>query len=161
MLAVCGLATATLAQQDNGLILASGQEVPVGSLGHAVNVRGSVLLPAALEHLHHLERGGTKEKMKEKKNEDKILQEKSGYLLGVHRGGANGVDDHHVGPSMGVHQITTIALPEGVHHTRLVQVLQRGQVLHPVKHRRVCLQSKSETMTYTLSASCAIDVVHS
>lgn len=56
VLTIGGLATATLAQQDNGLILASGQEVPIGSLGHAVNVRGSVLPPAALEHLHHLER---------------------------------------------------------------------------------------------------------
>lgn len=56
MLAVGGLATSALAQQDNGLILASGQEVPIGGLGHAVNVRGGVLPPAALEHLHHLER---------------------------------------------------------------------------------------------------------
>lgn len=56
VLAVGGLATTTLAQQDDGLILSSGQEVPIGSLGHAVNVRGSVLPSAALEHLHHLER---------------------------------------------------------------------------------------------------------
>lgn len=52
---VGGLAAATLAQQDDGLVLASGQEISVGSLGHAVNVRGSVLPPAALKHLHHLE----------------------------------------------------------------------------------------------------------
>lgn len=56
MLAVGGLATSALAQQDDGLILASGQEVPIGGLGHAVYVRGGVLSPAALEHLHHLER---------------------------------------------------------------------------------------------------------
>lgn len=56
MLTVGGLATATFAQQDDGLILTCGQEVPVGSLGHAINVRGSVLPPAALEHLHHLVR---------------------------------------------------------------------------------------------------------
>lgn len=30
--------------------------MPVGSLGRAVDVRSSVLLPAALEHLHHLEK---------------------------------------------------------------------------------------------------------
>lgn len=54
MLAVGGLAASTFAQQDDGLVLASGQEVPVGGLGHAVNVRGRVLPPAALEHLHHL-----------------------------------------------------------------------------------------------------------
>lgn len=57
VLAVGGLATTALAQQNNRLILTSGQEVPVCSLGHAVNVRGSVLPSAALEHLHHLERG--------------------------------------------------------------------------------------------------------
>lgn len=57
MLAVGGLATSTFAEQDDGLVLASGQQVPVGGLGHAVNVWGRVLPPAALEHLHHL--GGT------------------------------------------------------------------------------------------------------
>jgi len=56
VLTVGGLATSTLAQQDDGLILSSGQQVPIGSLGHAVNVRGSVLPSAALEHLHHLQR---------------------------------------------------------------------------------------------------------
>lgn len=54
MLAVGGLAASTFSQQDDGLVLASGQEVPVGSLGHAVNMRGRVFPPAALEHLHHL-----------------------------------------------------------------------------------------------------------
>lgn len=34
--------------------------MPVGRLGHAVDVRSSVLLPAALEHLHHLEKQGKK-----------------------------------------------------------------------------------------------------
>ncbi len=56
VLTVGGLAAATLAQQYDGLILASGQEVPIGSLGHAVNVRGGVLPPAALKHLHYLQR---------------------------------------------------------------------------------------------------------
>ena len=48
------LATATLAQQHDGLVLTSGQQAPVGRLGHAVNVRRGVLSPAALEHVHHL-----------------------------------------------------------------------------------------------------------
>lgn len=54
VLTVCSLAASTLAQQDNGLILTSGQEVPISRLGHVVNVRGSVLPFAALKHLHHL-----------------------------------------------------------------------------------------------------------
>lgn len=57
VLTVGGLATTTLAQQDNGLILASCQEVSVCSLGHAVNVRGGIFPPAAFKHLHHLKRG--------------------------------------------------------------------------------------------------------
>lgn len=58
VLAVGGLSAPTLAQQNDGLILPSGEEVPVGSLGRAIDVRGGVLPPAALEHLHHL--GGKK-----------------------------------------------------------------------------------------------------
>lgn len=54
VLAVGGLSTPTLAQQNDGLILSSGEEVPVGCLGCAVDVRGRVLPPAALKHLHHL-----------------------------------------------------------------------------------------------------------
>ena len=54
MLTVGGLATSTLAKQNNGLILASGQEVPICSLCYAVNVRGSVLSSTALKHLHDL-----------------------------------------------------------------------------------------------------------
>ncbi len=75
VLTVGGLATATLAQQDNGLVLASGQEVPIGSLGHAVNVRGSVLPSAALEHLHHLEG-----RQQDSEGEDKIMG-KGLYIL--------------------------------------------------------------------------------
>lgn len=56
VLAVGGLATTTLSQQDDGLVLSTSQEVPICSLSHAVNVWGSVLPLAALEHLHHLER---------------------------------------------------------------------------------------------------------
>lgn len=59
MLAVGGLAAAALAQQDDGLVLASGEQVPIGGLSHAVDVGRRVLPPAALEHLHHL---GTEEK---------------------------------------------------------------------------------------------------
>lgn len=170
VLTVGGLATTTLAQQDNGLVLASGQEVPIGSLRHAVNVRGSVLPSAALEHLHHLER-----RQRDSEGEDRIMgrglyisitvlvslfdsdsnlifcyairdvslyAQGAAYLLGVHRWGANGVNDHHVGPSVGVHQVTAVPLPQRVHHARLIQILQRGQVLHSVKHRRVCLEFK-------------------
>lgn len=54
MLAVGGLSTPTLSQQNDGLILSSGEEMPVSSLSRAVDVRSGVLLPAALEHLHHL-----------------------------------------------------------------------------------------------------------
>lgn len=64
------------------------------------------------------------------------------YLFRVHGGGANGVNDHHVGPSVGVHQVTAVPLPQGVHHAGLIQILQRGQVLYSVKHRRVCLECK-------------------
>lgn len=70
MLTVGGLATAALAQQDNGLILTSGQQAPVSSLGHAVNMRGSVLPPAAFEHLHHLE--GRQRGVKEGRKEDRV-----------------------------------------------------------------------------------------
>lgn len=56
VLTVGGLATTTLSQQDDGLILSTSQEVPICSLSHAVNMWGSVLPLAALEHLHHLER---------------------------------------------------------------------------------------------------------
>lgn len=56
VLAVGGLAATTLAQQDDGLILASGQEVPISSLGHAVNVWAGVFPSAAFKHLHYLER---------------------------------------------------------------------------------------------------------
>lgn len=56
VLTVGGLAATTPAQQDNGLILTSGQEVPISSLGHAVNVRACVFPSAAFKHLHYLER---------------------------------------------------------------------------------------------------------
>lgn len=55
MLTVGGLATSALAKQDNGLILTSGKETPIGSLRHAVDVRGCVLFLAALKHLHDLD----------------------------------------------------------------------------------------------------------
>lgn len=65
MLTVCGFPASAAAKQDDGLILAGGQEGPVGGLGHAVDVGGRVVPPAALEHLHHLttetRRGSTRE----------------------------------------------------------------------------------------------------
>lgn len=54
------------------------------------------------------------------------------YLLRVHGGGAQGVDDHHVGPSIGVDEVASVALPQAVHHAGLVQIEQRGQVLRSV-----------------------------
>lgn len=60
VLTVGGLPAPALAQQNDGLILSSGEEVPVGSLGRAIDVRGSVLPPAALKHLHHLKKVETR-----------------------------------------------------------------------------------------------------
>lgn len=62
VLTVGRLPTTTLSQQDNGLIQASGQEVPVSSLGHAINVRGRVFPSAAFEHLHYLGKNTVKYK---------------------------------------------------------------------------------------------------
>lgn len=143
MLAVGGLAAAALAQQDDGLVLASGEQVPIGGLSHAVDVGRRVLPPAALEHLHHL---GTEEKSRAVTRvcyhrwDCSVHPPGAAYLLRVHGGRANGVNDHHVGPGVGVHQVAAVALPQGVHHAGLVQVLQRGQVLHAVEHGRVGLR---------------------
>lgn len=54
VLAVGGLATATAAQQDDGLILSAHQHRPVCSLGHSIDVGCHVLSPTPLEHVHHL-----------------------------------------------------------------------------------------------------------
>lgn len=62
------------------------------------------------------------------------------YLLGVHGRRTNGVYDHHVGPSMCVYQVATVALLQGVHHAWLIQVLKKYQVLHLVQRWRVCLK---------------------
>ena len=62
MLAAGGLATATAAQEDDGLVLTAHKHRPVGGLGYCVDVRGHVLPPTPLEHVHHLgcERDGKK-----------------------------------------------------------------------------------------------------
>lgn len=57
----------------------------------------------------------------------------SPHLLGVHGGSAEGIDDDHVGPGVCVDEVSPVALPQGVHHTGLIEVLQRGQVLRAVK----------------------------
>lgn len=118
VLAVGGLSTPTLAQQNDGLILSSGEEVPVGRLGCAVDVRGRVLPPAALKHLHHLGKRG-KNVPENMDNAFVFIQklwfsyaEAAAYLLRVHGGGANGVNNHHVGPSVGVHQVTAVPLSQ-------------------------------------------------
>ena len=54
MLAVGGFAAAGFAEEDDGLVLPGGQQVPVGRLSHGVNVRRHVLATAAFEHVHHL-----------------------------------------------------------------------------------------------------------
>lgn len=56
MLTVGGLATSTLAKQDNGLVLTSCKEASIGSLCQAVDVGGCVFFSAAFEHLHDLDR---------------------------------------------------------------------------------------------------------
>lgn len=42
---------------------------------------------------------------------------------------------------MGVDEVTPVALAQRVHHTGLIEVLQRGQVLHAVKQWRVGLHT--------------------
>lgn len=63
MLTAGGLATATTAQEDDGLVLAAHQHCPIRSLGHSIDVGCHVLPPTPLEHVHHLEqeRDGGKE----------------------------------------------------------------------------------------------------
>lgn len=46
--------------------------------------------------------------------------EAAAYLFRVDGGGADGVNNHHVGPSVGVRQVTAEPLPQRVHHARLV-----------------------------------------
>lgn len=55
------------------------------------------------------------------------------HLLGVHGGGTDRVDDHHVGPGVCVDEVSTIALAQGMHDTGLIQVEQSCQVLTAVK----------------------------
>lgn len=131
VLAVGGLSTPTLAQQNDGLVLSSGEEVPVGRLGCAVDVRGCVLPPAALKHLHHLEKRRQERRRNSPGNMNNafvfvqklgllLCVEAAAYLFRVHGGGTNGVDNNHVGPSVGVHQVAAVPLPQRVHHARLV-----------------------------------------
>lgn len=62
MLAAGGLATATTAQEDDGLVLTAHQHCPICGLGHGVDVGCHVFPPTPLEHVHHLgqERDGRK-----------------------------------------------------------------------------------------------------
>lgn len=46
------------------------------------------------------------------------------YLLRVHGGCAEGVDDDHVGSSKGVDEVASVALPQAVHHTGFIQIEQ-------------------------------------
>lgn len=61
------------------------------------------------------------------------------YLLRVHGGCAKGVDDYHVGSSVGVDEVAPVALPQAVHHTGFIQVEQWSQVLWSVVWWRVGL----------------------
>lgn len=55
MLRAGGLATATTAQKDDGLVLTTHQHGPICSLGYGIDVGCHVLPPTPLEHVHHLE----------------------------------------------------------------------------------------------------------
>lgn len=84
-----------------------------------------------------------------KDNMPMLIKEKVGkealfclYLLRVHGRGTDGVYDHHAGSCVCVDEVSSIALPHTVHHTRLVEVEQSRQVLAAVKRRWVCLGSE-------------------
>lgn len=66
------------------------------------------------------------------------------YLLRIHGRSTDGVDDHHAGPSVSVDEVSSVALPQTVHHTRLVQIEQSRQVLRAVKRWRVGLREKGQ-----------------
>lgn len=74
------------------------------------------------------------------------------YLLRVHRRCADGVDDHHAGTSVTVDEVSSIALPQTVHHARLVQVEQSRQVLWAVIGWRVRLGEKGPVMNREVEA---------
>lgn len=74
------------------------------------------------------------------------------YLLRVHGRSADGVDDHHAGPSVTVDEVSSVALPQTVHHARLVQVEQSRQVLRAVIGWGVRLGEERPTMNRVVEA---------
>ena len=72
------------------------------------------------------------------------------HLLRVHGGCAQRVDDHGVQAGVGVDQVASVALPQGVHDAGLVEVEQGRQVFSPVVGRRVGLGTN---MTVRASSS--------
>lgn len=66
------------------------------------------------------------------------------YLFRVHRRSTDGVDDHHAEPGVCVDEVSSITLPQTVHHARLVQVEQSRQVLRAVEGWRVRLEEKGQ-----------------
>lgn len=66
------------------------------------------------------------------------------YLLRIHWGCAKGIDDHHVGTSIGVHEIATIALPKAMNYTRFIKIEQWRQVLWLVIQWRIGLHRNRE-----------------
>lgn len=46
------------------------------------------------------------------------------YLLRVHGRCAEGVDDYHVRPSVAVDEVPSVALPQAMHHTGLIEIEQ-------------------------------------
>lgn len=66
------------------------------------------------------------------------------YLLRIHGRSADGVDDYHAGPSVSVDEVSSVALPQTVHHTRFVQIEQSRQVLRAIKRWRVGLREKGQ-----------------
>lgn len=61
------------------------------------------------------------------------------HLLRVHGRHTDRVDDHYVWPSVGVDEVSSVALSQCVHDAGLVQVEQRRQILHTVQRGRVRL----------------------
>lgn len=74
------------------------------------------------------------------------------YLLRVHGRSADGVDDHHAGPSISVDEVSSVALPQTVHRARLVQVEKSCQVFRAVKGWRICLGEERPAMNRVVEA---------
>lgn len=61
------------------------------------------------------------------------------YLIRVDGKWRGRVDEQQTMPRRGVHEVAAVALPQRVQGRALVEVAQRGEVLHQVELRRVGL----------------------